>query len=130
MIAGRELDALVAEKVMGWREIHRSLFTGYKPGHKGKIQKVSCSPRLGCHRIPNYSTDIAAAWEVVEKVTSAVGPHREEFNFSMGGPRRNKWTCQFCPGCVCHPAEASADTVPLAICLAALKAIEGARVAG
>ena len=51
MEAGREMDALVAEKVMGLSYI---LFDGTDP-HQEELT-------------PHYSTDIAAAWEVVEKL--------------------------------------------------------------
>jgi hypothetical protein len=68
MSPGRELDALVAERVMGWR------FHG----------KFTEDPNLNCDRwavdpdgherfyweVPDYSTKIAAAWAVVEKITS------------------------------------------------------------
>jgi len=57
--AGRELDALVAEKVMGWTVdgIWR-MYTGEVVRHAaGKNMKTRFNP----------STDISAAWEVVEK---------------------------------------------------------------
>lgn len=66
--AGRELDALIAEKVMGWilgperitrpdggsfdAPIHDDWeYKGYRP-----------------YSLPPYSTDIAAAWLVIEKL--------------------------------------------------------------
>lgn len=65
LVVGRELDALIAEKVMG------------RDDNKGV-----CAPRRGTlddtygrvlpdgyrERTPHYSTDIAAAWQVVEKM--------------------------------------------------------------
>lgn len=66
---GRELDVLVAEKVMG-TPVHweRAVAIG------NRIEWVRCEPyRVGEIRrteddkpVPPYSTDIAAAWEVVE----------------------------------------------------------------
>lgn len=55
MKAGRELDALVAEKVMGWTP---SIVANYPwqlqpPGRQGVVCPV-----------PYYSTDIADAWRV------------------------------------------------------------------
>ena len=54
MKPGRELDMLVAEKVMGCYRNGMGIFVN----------------REGCYRseIPNYSTDISAAWKVVEKI--------------------------------------------------------------
>lgn len=54
MQAGRELDALVAEKVMGHC---------VKRGAEN-IPRI-WSVQRGWDRIPDYSTDIAAAWGVV-----------------------------------------------------------------
>lgn len=67
-----------------------------------------------------YSTDIAAAWEVVEKLLGDCRGHL------MGGISRGwereggplMWCCTF-PGF----KTAWADTAPMAICLAALKTL-------
>ncbi len=82
--AGRDLDALVAEKVMG----ETCLFTA-----------------------PAYSTDIAAAWQVVDKL------HALSFYLEVGSAG---WMARFAN---ISATEASAATAPLAICLAALKAV-------
>jgi len=86
MEAGRELDALVAEKVMGWEYEARSLF---RP-----------------------SQDIAAAWEVVEKLKMCCG-----YSHGRGDPFAMLECEKFSTLVVC------ADTVSLAICRAALKAV-------
>jgi len=108
---GRELDALVAEKVMG--------------------QKLPLGPSEEARSVgpwfhgegavcPSYSTDIAAAWQVVEKFQQT---GLAVFSF---------WTGQY-PGYTanlnCETADgkwryftADADTAPLAICRAALLA--------
>jgi hypothetical protein len=62
MPAGRELDALVAEKVMGWTK-------GLKPWLMPP-GFVECD----VVPIPNYSTDIAAAWEVANKKRVSLSP--------------------------------------------------------
>jgi hypothetical protein len=51
--AGRELDAVVAERVMGLKEV-----TSWADG--------VCRSRMpfGWHDVPCYSTEIAAAWQV------------------------------------------------------------------
>ena len=97
LAAGRELDALVAEKVMGW-----------VPG-AGFANDTYWS----------FSTDIAAAWQVIEKMLNdgygtsiADGPHG--------------WSVAF--GSTEKPfADADGDTPALAICRAALAAL-GAEV--
>jgi len=74
MKPGRELDALVAEKVMGWVE-----FSPIDPtidfGVHGKYRwNYAKDPKDGKQKpIPWYSEDIAAAWEVVEKMLERGG---------------------------------------------------------
>lgn len=95
MKPGREVDALVAEKVMGWT-ISEGFY--YGPG-----ERVPAN-------IPRYSTDIAAAWEVVEKMRGAAGFML--VNFAGGG-----WQADI--GDACEHAETAAH----AICLAALTGV-------
>ena len=66
MKAGRELDALVAEKMMGWKYIPdkqerkswiSTLWVNWKDS-KGTTQLL----------VPSYSTSIAAAWLVEERI--------------------------------------------------------------
>lgn len=51
MKAGRETDALIAERVMGFSEIWHGTMPSYWDGDAQRL-------------LPRYSTDIAAAWEV------------------------------------------------------------------
>ena len=92
-MTNREIDALVAKNVMC-----RPLHCNY------------CLPNKICDNkclgTPRYSTDISAAWEVVEKF--------DEFELSKHYGS-NHWYC--CIGGYCGDA----DTAPLAICKAALK---------
>jgi len=60
--AGREMDALVAERVMGW-----TLGRRYANGN-GEWQGHPHGGTLTWDQTPRYSTDIRAAWEVVEKM--------------------------------------------------------------
>jgi len=102
--AGRCLDAWVAEDLMGWT---RSVAGNYPwqmtPPH-GLVG------RLKVYLVPKYSTDIAAAWEVVGRVREGKGncdmQWRVEWGFSFGSDFYS-W----------------APTAPLAICRAALKAV-------
>ena len=88
----RELDARIAEEVMG----HINFYGGEYIG-------------------PHYSTQIADAWLVVEKLGGVVGIDRFP---KYDDPDEWYWDVGFNKG------TAQADTAPLAICLAALKAVE------
>ena len=121
MEPGRELDALIAEKVMecsvsyiihspeprcGCRSQH----------HNGRVGEAYIDHGQLCvlRAIPEYSTNIAAAWEVVEKMreNQTVGIHE----YSEG------WEVVLIgPGCAV--ADGQADTAPHAICLAALQVV-------
>lgn len=120
--AGRELDALVAEKVMGWRPItHLSGepvadgWVGFWDGDwfRWTTRPESDEPDASKEWLP--STSIADAWLVVEKYEHFKmwrNPFTKKFSaeFYTEFGKRNKWA-------------ASADTAPEAICLAALKAV-------
>jgi hypothetical protein len=97
MNAGRELDALVAEKVMGytvtWREVRSVRGNRREP--------------VG---IRSFSTDITSAMLVLAQLGGIVTLTRmksDEWMVSVAGAA-TRW----------------AETLPLAICLAALAAVE------
>lgn len=124
MPAGREMDALVAEKVMAWTSVR----TGkkYDASDFDDLYGQSLGGFDWRCPVPGYSTDIAAAWKVVEYLRKRKEPygaqldHIEERNQSEG-----IWVVQFCAKYneAWWHAHAYADTVPLAICRAALKAV-------
>lgn len=67
----RDIDKLISKKVMGWQEIRESGFTGFDfvgldPKHKP----------TDWYLIPHYSTNLEAAWQVVEKL-------REQFECTI-----------------------------------------------
>lgn len=99
----REIDAEVAEKVMGWGHAHRwSDWT-----LKGRVMAGnSWSP----------STDIAAAWEVVEKVRET----HEEVSLTC---TEKGYSCYIFKSENHVPEGFTSKTMPMAICLAALKAL-------
>lgn len=108
MPAGREMDALVAEKVMGcWVKV-RTLGTDSptRLWSCGCTGEKSHNGPAGSGLLP-YSTDIAAAWEVVEKLARPL-----TLVFHHDG----RWDCTFAGG-----EHALGDTAPLAICRAAAK---------
>lgn len=119
--AGRELDALVAEKVMGWHQEPRLLH--YGPNDSGEIW---CEPRrrggMGepVHDVRRFSpsSNIGDAWEVVEEFASRC-IHVEVASTPDEHP--HKFHCSVLKGGVWE--HTGADTTPLAICLAALKAV-------
>lgn len=134
MTAGRELDALVAEKVMGeklvWAYpvplIHdgRTVDWTYESGdgtqpHSYRTYEFNIGNcyASACEQttVPDYSSDISAAWAVVEKL-------KELSKFSS----KNPWLkfCDVIAGpwndCV---TIAIWELTPELICLAALKAV-------
>ena len=124
MEAGRELDALIAEKVMGqdtrWLEVlhgeHRLVWFKQNWGYGDDV--------------PHYSTRIQDAWLVVEKMTG------DGFCPALIFDDNGSWVMAFdgiqnlpedddpLITSFCIESKMIADTAPLAICLAALKAVE------
>ena len=115
--AGRELDALVAEKVMGLKP-HRMISC---PDNKPGCLVYHYEGAWEGYVIPDYSTSISAAWEVVEKLGV------NDFVHLSWMPGHKLWTCSLDStmfgGYINLSVEA--DTAPLAICRAALKVVEG-----
>jgi hypothetical protein len=72
MEPGRELDALVAEKVMGWKD--------ERPQYdQCMVVNENVGGMLGPIRVFAPSTDISAAWEVVEKMHDRLFSRRKRF---------------------------------------------------
>lgn len=110
MEAGREMDQLIYDQI--FRKAYFEHYTHMVPDGFDFLN------------IPNYSTDISSAWDVVEKLI--------EDNFDLEGVEKmhrleyRKWVCEFGYGKNYQhqdtgwKAFATADTAPLAICRAAL----------
>jgi hypothetical protein len=64
----REIDALVAEHVMGWKRMVHEGKPLWLTDHSVSVGTTHIDGTPNC---PFYSTDIAAAWEVVEKLSDA-----------------------------------------------------------
>ncbi len=125
MEAGRTLDALIAEKVMEWNlnryveSMQPSLLYPKAEFEAGvdDWEQVNSMIKVPKGLLPRYSTDIAAAWEVVEKLGLL---NRYVLNNKAG-----VWKVLE----VCDYDFSDSDcmgeglTAPHAICLAALKAI-------
>lgn len=147
MKVGRELDALIAETVMGWRKLScgecgnrpwlpKQIPCSYWHDQAGKdVAPISDIYGAGMsdglqERAWSPSTDIKAAMQVVE--------HRFKFgkeSFTLQSPHeqtRKWWACferkwpgkELGHGVDEHYTWTSAETAPLAICLAALKAVD------
>ncbi len=111
MKAGRALDALIAEKVMGWELVTESEFgvcwkIPQTDGRFGFLSDESALP---------YSTEMMAAWQVVERLSDAHG-------FFLGHhstPGRPAWCCRF----GANTPLTEGDSAPIVICIAALRVV-------
>lgn len=122
-LEGRELDAAVAVEVFGdhppdeppTKEQKSGPYIAHSGDHWMAAHHVYKGPYWS-YNGPDYSTDIAAAWEVVEEVWVDA-----RFNLEW---HRGTWVAgeyDHHEGVFVYEAEA--DTAPLAICRAALKAV-------
>jgi len=125
----RDLDRMIAEKVMGWTRISKdhqwnyALSThcygwpdewyGAPPGEPDGNANVNWT------LVPAYSTEIGPAWRLVEKLGMFT---LENGGASVGEP---EWCASFTRRGTTEPVWVSdhADTAARAICLAALKAV-------
>lgn len=130
-VAGRELDALIAVKLLGWAKAE---YDGHcmigPPLSDSRIHWAAEWDSYGCpHWMPHYSTEIAAAWEVVEKMGM---PFRIMKSWDLIGGKGEGWAVSWCKDgeCECFMGDIDglcpqgneiwAETAPLAICRAAL----------
>jgi len=107
-----KIDQLVAEHVMGFKL--RTVNFAYSRAEKRTIDDD------GRHdsAIKDYSTDIAAAWEVVDKMIED-----KEFSFNMMLHNTMGYKIAFTNESEdYHTIECCRHTIPIAICKAALKA--------
>lgn len=144
IVAGRATDALVAEKVFGWkrgvehrRPLHRESrdFPGqeindwddkgphpYAEDPEGNQAFYACWCRFttGTGTLPDYSTEFAAAWEVVEKLNA------EGWTVVLSSPAQGKGEheVQVVPNVQFGFVSERAETMPLAVCRVALRAME------
>ena len=142
MQAGRELDALIAEKVMGWKpyfiisynilyppgrqgycDAHPVLFKPFNPDRPYEYDSEhfydSSQGGLTQPIVPPYSTQIADAWLVVEKIRKddpfGIGPRFAEEIAIMFDANQDDYYADVYNVLMNLNAEA--------ICLAALKAV-------
>lgn len=115
----REIDALVAERVMGWKPVDR-LAMGWGDGpliwSTGEDpEDENSSPTFQDFR-PTESWDHAA--EVMERMED----ERHVVVLRSPWPWQKKWYAKMKPIDLDASYHAAANTAPLAICLAALRA--------
>ena len=127
-LSGRELDALVAEKVMGMmtRLSEGGEYIGrFDISEPGDLVYDIPDDPYGVRYVPHYSTDIAAAWLAVEKLEQ----DQREILFKITRLGSSMKTLIFqaefreCRGSFKHYWSDTA-TAPLAICRAALMAVQ------
>lgn len=126
MIAGRELDALVAERVMGWTlttpvDPACDFAVGTKRDGTDARRNFGRGPDGKEVSFPLYSTDIAAAWQVVEKLRA------DGYEVQVAAepdPRVSAYHCEIARLSDSGSTVEFDDTAPLAICRAALAAVE------
>jgi hypothetical protein len=114
----REIDALIAEHVTG---LHRTEWMTLGPEDEEAMELIwwdlSEPPGLNMTQVPKYSTDISAAWEIVEQLA-------EEGIYTLVD--QIKSTCHVVMSDIDDTirGENVAETAPMAICLAALEVKE------
>lgn len=113
MKPGRELDLIVAEKLMGGK---KQVFNGMAYIYEPETLKCISSEILYRDATPNYSTSMVAAWEIV----TTMKQNQLDSSFQLWQDYEGLWHAQFNN----KEAEHNADSAPHAICLAALKAFK------
>ena|SRR5258706_9749470 len=112
-MTNREIDALVAEKLMGWKK-----YPANSPENKmdfdqwvGEDQRVVPQTEP-----PPYSTNISDAWIVVEKM-------KKDWLILIDNDKSGKWDAFFKHMTAEDKSYTSfnQESAPMAICLAALK---------
>lgn len=117
MKPGRELDALIAERVMGLAIVDLSQI---KDGML-ELDKPVTSLHIGDP--PPYSTSIEAAWEIVENIGHTIGDNDDPHDFTIMHNSDGTWTVGWLAFRDGFGISEQSNTAPHAICLAALKSI-------
>lgn len=112
----REIDSLIATKVMGWKILTcKGIKIIAPPDYDGPDMMINADIKV----IPSYSTDISAAWQVVEKmqeygyILMLDATTTSEYYISFVGLKDGSHISFF----------GNANTAPMAICRAALKCV-------
>ena len=115
MTPGRELDLLIAQKIFGYgKEIRAAGPTFVELPANIHRDKPVISPDGDLEFLKKYSTDISAAWEVVEKM--------ETYIFTLYQFPKKQYMAVFKYFNDDFEISEMGESAPHAICLAALKA--------
>lgn len=133
-MTNREIDVLIEENVIGITVQshlrHTDVFNKYYNKEeleytRGEPEYITddCGYMILSNQVPWYSSDISSAWEVVEAIQKK-GWYFSIFDYGAGG---EDWKVELIPDedIVGYRENISeeAKTAPMAICLAALKAV-------
>lgn len=113
MKPGPELNLKVALEIMGWEQHpdYKHLARDTRPQSLGAFMDIKTS-------LPKYSEDIAAAWEVVEKLKSNSQNHMIDIFWDV-----DLWYCHIHSHDKIERHVYGEETAPHAICRAALKSV-------
>ena len=115
MKAGRKLDSLVSEIVFGEKfPFNRQLKGYYRPWAEDPIAYESC---------PHYSSDIKEAWKIVEKLLTLL-PNQDFHIEHWSDETHSGWQVSSCYKLGEWKDWVRAETLPHAICLAALQTVK------
>lgn len=109
-VTPREIDAQIHSKVMNRADIHPAAW-GLDHAIEGSYCIFCGDPADGGKCLPHYSTDISAAWEVVERL------QKDHHPYALENMTTKEFTCAFTDFRATH------QSAPMAICLAALKSV-------
>lgn len=131
MEAGPELDALIAERVMEWNKRHHLIecedpWYSYCKNCGDGVREIGDEEFMEqeCKRPPHYSTNIAAAWEVHVNRRNQIFSKRNAYLEALGEIISRPCELALEAGQLVPLPYALAFLSPLAICRAALKAVE------
>lgn len=152
--AGRALDLVIAERVMGWHWLTGQHWDVTRPEGEQRWllppdmgindvgggewnYYVDSAPepdgRFTLYDVPRYSTNMGAAWEVVEAILDLDGKFGDyKMTFGMEFSQIVDWVVEFVPGRNHRLAREYGDsalrtsgmTAPHAVCLAALRLLD------
>lgn len=140
MNPGRELDVLIAEHIFGAKIIETYKASGYtylitdkRINHPCCVAMENRYDSRDFQDVPNFSTDIRIAWEVINHlhlhsdiyVEIIMYNRRNGMGTTWGNDHGYKVTIgqAACQGMAGPPYVESSNSLPLAICLAALKVV-------
>lgn len=126
--AGRELDQEIAETIFGWAVEH-------VPGVGAYCWTVNTTEDWHAYAArseaeawdyaPYYSTDMSAAWTIVEHVHTWIFSKRQRFFAALYIMGKTEGGFASWPGMLTLFGKGDYPTFPLALCRAALAALEG-----